>query len=164
MAHVVGLGSIILPDLAPIRYLGCRIRRGRITAIVLESLKWTLYSYAHERPSKFVGLDKEAFLAGVESAFKYLHSLGLAHNDINPHNIMMGETDDGGVCSPVLIDFDSCGLFGEQTHTGRTRGFADAEDVEEFVSLKRHDEFSLGRLREWWDEEHEPKEVDADED
>jgi serine/threonine protein kinase len=141
-----------------VRFLGCRIRRGRITAIILESLRWTLWDYAHKRPNEFAQLDKEAFLAGVESAVDYIHSLGLAHNDINPFNIMVREADDAS-CSPVLIDFDSCGPFGCRLLTGGTPGFVDIEDPEPFVSLKRHDEFALGRLREWWDEEHKVEEL-----
>jgi serine/threonine protein kinase len=78
-----------------VRYLGCRVRHGRIRNIVLERLEWTLLDYAHEAPDKFAQIDKEAFLAGVESAVKYMHSLGLAHNDISPNNIMVREAEDG---------------------------------------------------------------------
>ncbi|KAK4038198.1 kinase-like domain-containing protein [Parachaetomium inaequale] len=141
-----------------VRYLGCRICRGRITAIILESLQWTLRDYAHKRRDKFAQLDKEAFLAGLESAVDYIHSLGLAHNDINPYNIMVREADDGS-CSPVLIDFDSCGPFRCRLLSSGTPGFADPEDPELFISLKRHDEFALGRLREWWDEEHQVEQI-----
>jgi serine/threonine protein kinase len=102
-----------------VRYLGCRVRRGRITAIVLERLDWSLFTYAIKWPAEFAKLDKEAFLAGVESAVKFLHSLGLAHNDINPRNIMVREDDDGHAW-PVLIDFNSCAPLGGLRRHGRS--------------------------------------------
>ncbi|KAK0627423.1 kinase-like domain-containing protein [Immersiella caudata] len=88
-----------------IKYLGCRIRRGRITSIVLERLDQTLMDYIHE--PEFAQLDKGKFVDALESAVAYLHKLGLAHNDINPYNIMI---KDGGI--PILIDFGSCQPFG----------------------------------------------------
>jgi serine/threonine protein kinase len=108
--------------------------------------------YAYNMPGKFVQLDKEAFLAGVESAVGYMHSLGLAHNDINPKNIMVREAGDDSHCSPVLIDFGSSGPFGGRLLNGGSMGFADVEDPNMFVSLKSHDEYSFNRLREGWDQ------------
>lgn len=81
-----------------VRYHGCTVRRGRITGIAMERLGETLSHYARcpggcisEHKTMFDQIDKQAFLAGVESAVKFLHSLGLAHNDINPRNIMVRE-------------------------------------------------------------------------
>ncbi|KAK4153586.1 kinase-like domain-containing protein [Chaetomidium leptoderma] len=139
-----------------VRYLGCRTRRGRITSIVLESLEWNLFDYATKKPDDFAQLDKEAFLAGLESAVKFLHSLGLAHNDLSPGNVMLREADDGSL-SPVLIDFDSCGPFGGRLLSSGTRGFIESGDPEHYISLKRHDEYAFGCLREWWDKDLEEK-------
>jgi serine/threonine protein kinase len=151
-----------------VRYHGCRVHRGRITGIALGKLGRTLDECAYhcgdvdedsDDPTpgiKFEQLDKEAFLAGVESAVRFLHSLGLARNDITPYNIMLREADDGS-CLPVLIDFDSCAPFGDRLTTAGTPGFIDEEDKERNISHKRHDEFGLKRLREWWDEEHNPE-------
>jgi serine/threonine protein kinase len=148
-----------------VRYHGCKVHRGRITGIALEKLSRTLDECAYavagaddkdEHGTKFEDLDKEAFLAGVESAVKFLHSLGLAHNDLTPYNIMLREAEDGS-CMPVLIDFDSCAPFGDQLTTLGTPGFIDEEDKEPHISHKKHDEFALKRLREWWDEEHCPE-------
>ncbi|KAK3308402.1 kinase-like domain-containing protein [Chaetomium strumarium] len=146
-----------------VRYYGCKVHRGRITGIALEKLGRTLDMCAYkmsvgddddndESRTKFEDLDKEAFLAGVESAIKFLHSLGLAHNDISPANIMLREADDGS-CMPVLIDFDSCAPFGERLMTFGTAGFSDEDDKEWGISHKKHDEFALQRLREWWDKD-----------
>ncbi|KAF9765712.1 hypothetical protein IL306_001979 [Fusarium sp. DS 682] len=89
-----------------IGYYGCRVRRGRITCIVLEKLDQTLQQYS--TPPDFEKLDKPKFLEGLESAVAHIHSLGLAHNDINPHNIMVKD----GI--PVLIDFGSCQPVGQR--------------------------------------------------
>ncbi|POR37654.1 Uncharacterized protein TPAR_02142 [Tolypocladium paradoxum] len=121
-----------------IRYHGCRVRRSRITAIVLEHLDLTLTQYA-STPA-FQQLDKAKFIEALESAVDYVHSLGLAHNDINPDNIMVkGDM-------PVLIDFGSCQPYGKRLQSLGTRGW-----YEElfFTSEKKHDQYSLGRLREW---------------
>ena len=122
-----------------INYFGCRVRRGRITAIVLERLDQTLTQLA-QTPA-FQQLDKSKFLEALQSAVDYLHSLGLAHNDINPDNIMI---KDG---MPVLIDFGSCQPFGKNLQSLGTDGW-----YEElfFTSEKKHDEYSLAKLREWW--------------
>ncbi|KAM7187002.1 Protein kinase-like domain containing protein [Rhypophila sp. PSN 637] len=126
-----------------IKYYGCRVRRGRITCLILELLDLTLTQYA--KKPEFKGLDKTQFLDGVESAVKYLHSLGLAHNDINPDNIMV---KDG---MPVLIDFGSCQKFGERLQSLGTPGW-----YEElfYTSEKKHDIYSLKKLEEWLEEDH----------
>ena len=48
-------------------------------------------------------------MAGLD----FLHSIGLVHDDINPHNIML---DDGG--RAVIIDFDSCVPLGSRSRGG----------------------------------------------
>ncbi|KGQ10117.1 Serine/threonine-protein kinase/endoribonuclease IRE2 [Beauveria bassiana D1-5] len=121
-----------------IGYLGCRVRRGRITALVLERLDKTLQQHVHE-PS-FAKLDGEKFAEALESAVAYLHSLGLAHNDINPGNIMVK----GGM--PVLIDFGSCQPFGGRLQSLGSPGWC--EEVF-FTSQAKHDMYALRKLREW---------------
>ncbi|KAJ3473763.1 hypothetical protein NLG97_g10145 [Lecanicillium saksenae] len=122
-----------------VQYHGCRVRRGRITGIVLEKLPQTLATYA--TTPDFQHLDKVKVFAAVESAVHHLHTLGLAHNDISSLNIMMKE---GGV--PVLIDFDSCAAFGERLQSMGSPGWCE----EAFhMSAKKHDLYSLKVLREW---------------
>lgn len=70
-----------------IHYHGCRVHRGRITGVVLERLDKTLAQYVDE--PEFAQLDKGGFMGALESVIAYLHGLGLAHNDIKPHNIMV---------------------------------------------------------------------------
>ncbi|KAF8858152.1 hypothetical protein BDZ45DRAFT_674123 [Acephala macrosclerotiorum] len=119
-------------------YYGCRVKRGRITAILLERLDQTLTQYAST--PDFQQLDKVKFIEALESAVDYLHSLGLAHNDINPDNIMVKDR------KPVLIDFGSSQPFGKRLQSLGTKGW-----YEElfFTSERKHDTYSLSKLREW---------------
>lgn len=93
-----------------VRYYGCRTRRGRIYALVLENLEQRLTRLVSAPGSD--ELDKASFADGVGSAIEHLHSLGLAHNDLNPNDIMVRRGEDGGI-QPVLIDFGSCQPYGE---------------------------------------------------
>ncbi|KAH6631948.1 kinase-like domain-containing protein [Chaetomium tenue] len=158
-----------------VQYHGCRVHRGRITGMVLERLRYSLNDYAHHQEdggsdsdddsdddsdnddgvprTKLHQIDKEAFLAGVESAIKFLHSIGLAHNDISPANIMVREADDGSY-TPALVDFGSCMPFGMHLYGRGTPGFMDKEDEDLLISRARHDEFALQRLSEWWHKDH----------
>jgi serine/threonine protein kinase len=73
-----------------IRYHGCRVRRNRITGLVMDKYEDDL-DFVEMRPDLFKGkIDKELIMSGVASAIEHLHSLGLAHNDLNPSNIMFG--------------------------------------------------------------------------
>ncbi|SCV33748.1 uncharacterized protein FFB14_04672 [Fusarium fujikuroi] len=84
--------------------------------------------------------DKPRFLEAFESAVHHIHSLGLAHNDINPHNIVVKDA------MPVLIDFGSCQPVGQRLQSLGTEGWY--EEVF-FTSEKKHDAYSLNKLREW---------------
>ncbi|OAQ97387.1 hypothetical protein LLEC1_04214 [Akanthomyces lecanii] len=110
------------PHPSIVGYRGCRVRRGRITALVLQRLDKTLQQHA------------------LESAVAYLHSLGLAHNDINPGNIMARRG------MPVLIDFGSCQPFGGRLQSLGTPGWY--EEVF-FTSQAKHDLYALRKLRKW---------------
>lgn len=121
-----------------VRYHGVRVRRGRITGIVLDKYEYTLHSYIKNGQK----LNNEKFLEALDSAIAHLHSLGLAHNDINPENIMVGPDD-----MPILIDFGSCGTFGKRLMSQGTEGWMDVVD---FRSAKEHDIYALAKLREWF--------------
>lgn len=122
-----------------IKYYGCRTRRGRITSIVLKELECTLTQYVH-KPG-FQHMDKEKFMDALCSAVDYIHSLGLAHNDINPDNVMIGEDD-----APILVDFGSCAPYGERLESLGSEGWYEKIF---FTSEKVHDDFGLRKMREW---------------
>ncbi|KAI0863024.1 kinase-like domain-containing protein [Xylaria cubensis] len=107
-----------------ITYIGCRVKNGcRITAIT----------------PNFYQLDHDAVFKAIESAIHHIHSLGLAHNDINPHNIMFR---DG---KAVLIDFGSCQPFGKTLQSLGTPGWFEESF---YTSEAKHDEYSLKKLKQ----------------
>lgn len=77
----------------------------------------------------------------LEAAVSHIHSMGLAHNDINPDNIMIDDDE-----LPVLIDFGSCALFGQPLQSLGTEGWY--EHIL-FTSDTAHDEFALNKMRKW---------------
>ncbi|KAL5342168.1 kinase-like domain-containing protein [Aspergillus crustosus] len=121
-----------------IRYHGSRVRRGYITSIVLEKLDITLDDFVSTPESQH--LNRIEFFESLRSAVEHLHSLGLAHNDINPQNIMVKNG------APVLIDFDSCQPFGKRLQSLGTEGWYEKPF---FTSEKEHDVYSLGKIQEW---------------
>lgn len=68
--------------------------------------------------SKDSPLDRVAIINGLSNGLQFLHThFKLAHNDINPHNIML---DDQG--NAVIIDFDSCMPLDEDFPPLKKRG------------------------------------------
>jgi hypothetical protein len=127
-------------------YYGCRVKRGRITGLVLEDVTFQHdLDFAVTRPDLFKYiLDKDRVMAGILSAVKHLHALGLAHNDLKPANIMLGK--DG---EPKLIDFGSCQPFGQRLMSCGTPGWCQAHFS---MSDKAHDEYGLKLLEPWLDD------------
>lgn len=122
-----------------IKYYGCRTRRGRITSLVLERHKYTLAQYIRE--PVFHDMDKGKFLDALEAAVSHIHSMGLAHNDINPDNIMVDDDE-----LPVLVDFGSCAPYGQPLESLGTEGWYERIF---FTSEKAHDDFALDKMRKW---------------
>ena len=83
----------------------------------------------------------------LESAVSHLHSLGLAHNDLHPGNVLV---DDRG--APVLRDFEAAREIGAKLGIRRgTEGWIEGEMEDYHTSDKRHDLFALGKIRAWLD-------------
>jgi serine/threonine protein kinase len=123
-----------------VKFYGCCVRRGRITGLALEKHENDLNHYL-----KDVGpVDKQAFMGALESAVQHLHSIGLAHNDINPANILVNSYS-----LPVLVDFGSCREIGEKLTTSRgTPGWVNDED-DYATSEMRHVIFAVERIWAW---------------
>ena len=99
-----------------VRYYGCRVRKGHVTGVLLGRVRG-VNLWQHVEAGKTV--DKEAFLAALASAVDHLHNVvGIAHNDIQPYNIMV--SDDG---TPTLIDLGSAEVIGASIGYGRPYGF-----------------------------------------
>lgn len=125
-----------------IRYHGCRVRHGHITGLVLDRHPNTLTNYLK---NKVGSIDKEAFMQALSSAIYHLHSLGWAHNDLNPSNILVDEKD-----MPVLIDFGSARKIGAKLGTSRgTKGWINGDMKDYHTSDERHDFFALEKIRIW---------------
>jgi len=126
-----------------VKFHGCCVQRGRITGLALEKHENDLNHHLKE-----VGpVDKEAFMSALDSAVRHLHSIGLAHNDINPANILVNSHG-----LPVLVDFGSCREIGDKLTTSRgTPGWVDNED-DYTTSEVRHDIFAVEKLRVWLDQ------------
>jgi serine/threonine protein kinase len=92
-------------------------------------------------------IDREPFMEALESAIHHLHSLGWAHNDLNPGNILVNEAG-----MPVPIDFGSSHQNGKKLTTSPgTKGWID-ENINYTTSEKRHDISALCKIRAWLDE------------
>lgn len=91
------------PNLA--RYHGCKVSRNPITGTALERYK-VILGYRYEEIPHDLGMTA-AWMVFVQ-VVKHVHSLGLAHNDLNPTGIALDEDD-----NPTILDFGSCKIFGE---------------------------------------------------
>ncbi len=80
----------------------------------------------------------------IISAVCYLHSLGLAHNDLTPMNIMVDKCN-----NPIIIDFGSCQPFGSILITAGTPGWIHEDFT---ISAQKHDESALDKIRRWLEE------------
>jgi hypothetical protein len=130
-----------------VRYYGCRLKRGRIAGLVLET-----FAFPHDlgfvkiRPDLFKGiLNKGRIVSGLRSPLDHLHALGLAHNDVNPANFMFRASGE-----PKLIDFGSCQTFGEHLMSAGTPGWC-RERTQAFTSDRANDDHSLELLGPWLD-------------
>lgn len=133
-----------------VQHLAGRVRRGFLTGFYTEELPQTLLQYC-DTP-QFKELDRDKVYEGVESAIRALHGIGLPHNDIYPGNIMI---KDG---NPVLIDFGSCRRVGELLRSCGSPGWC----KEDFcMSGIEHDEFSLGVLRRFLEDQNSVKVFDT---
>ena len=125
------------PNIA--KYHGCIVKRGRLVGFALDRYTSTLEDRAVD-PRPF---DKKLCIQQVKSAIDYVHSHGLAHNDINPNNIMLDEND-----VAFLIDFGSCKPVDEFLLSAGTHGWME-EGSDYCLSRQSHDLFALSKLHEW---------------
>jgi serine/threonine protein kinase len=118
------------------RYLGCVVKAGRITGLCFQKYAETLGDRLREGRSVNQGICLKHIKAGID----HLHALGLVHNDLHPGNIMFGCRDSD---MPVIIDFDSCAVKGNQL-PGKRGKLPEGVCTAEFGN----DDFALRKLRE----------------
>lgn len=122
-------------------YRGCRVKRGRITGIVLDKVEGqSLYRLLE---SGLGSVDPEPFMRDLTTIMKGLHGIGLVHNDLCPMNVMVRDR------SPVLIDFGSCRATGDRMGTsGGSIGWKEEGD-DYIISKESHDLAGLEKIRAW---------------
>ncbi|KXS96620.1 hypothetical protein AC578_10432 [Pseudocercospora eumusae] len=98
------------PHSSILTYYGCVVRDRRITHLALKRYPQTLPEL---EVTALSGTERQILHDQIEDGIIHLHSLGLAHNDINPDNICIDA--DGRA---VIVDFDSCLPFGEALMKG----------------------------------------------
>ncbi|TQN73492.1 Maternal embryonic leucine zipper kinase [Colletotrichum shisoi] len=95
-------------------YLGCVVEEGRLVRLALKRYGESVHDRSQSAtPRGFTFQQRMGCMDQVEAAAAHLHSLGLAHNDISPSNIMFDNTG-----RAVLIDFDSCAPLGNTLTKG----------------------------------------------
>ncbi|KAK5699572.1 hypothetical protein LTR97_005701 [Elasticomyces elasticus] len=136
-----------LPHPNLIRFYGCILKDNRIAGLVLEKYPRTLQQYFDQGQNyDFGDFKAKAWMHGLQAGIQHLHSLGLAHNDLNPMNVALDQHD-----NVVIIDLGSCRRVGENLNSAGTPGWFDEDDSDWAVSAKAHDEFALQKIESWLD-------------
>lgn len=129
------------PNIA--RYLGYIEVNGRVRGLCFHRYSMTLA----ERVKIGTILDTKLCLEGIKNGILHMHALGLTHNDINPHNIMLDAND-----NPVIIDFDSCRREGEELVKSGTPDWV-MEDAR--YATRANDFYGLSKLEEFLSDKFE---------
>lgn len=123
------------------QYHGCVVDNDRIVGLCFTNYGSDLDKTL--RRKDITETEKLALSKGIEDGIRHLHKLGIAHNDINPSNIMMdGET-------PVIIDFDSSRSIGDKlgdkagTFEWELEGAEFSEPENDIFGLRKIQELSL---------------------
>jgi serine/threonine protein kinase len=125
------------PNIA--HFAGCVVGNNRIIGLALSRYSVELGDRIKNNNSR--PLNRALCIHGIVAGLKHLHSLGLAHNDLNLSNIMLNEQD-----VPKIIDYGSCKPFGDPLYEGGTPGWNENFDS---VSSLRNDETGLKKICEW---------------
>lgn len=126
------------PNLAS--FHGCIVNHtDRITALALTRYPMSLLDRLERRDME--SLDHRTTVLAIQAGLEHLHSLGIAHNDINPSNLMVDESD-----SAVIIDYGSCMYIGNDLFELGTPGWNDGFTE---VSSIQNDEIGLKMVATW---------------
>ncbi|KAI6866058.1 hypothetical protein KC338_g4888 [Hortaea werneckii] len=125
-----------------VRYFGCVAKEDRIAGSALEKYDAILQYRLEDDPRP---LDAPSCISGIKAGMEFLHSLGLAQNDLNPMNIALDKDD-----QPVILDFGSCRKFGDPLLSGGTPGWVDEDYT---TSSPGHDNIALQKLDLWLGEQ-----------
>lgn len=122
-----------------VQFKGCLQKGSLIVGVILQRYPITLKVHAYTCDQ--ASFDMESCLEGIKAGVGHLHSLGIAHNDLNPSNIMLD-----GEGRPVIIDLGSAQPLGKELTQMGTPGWNDGFSRD---SSKANDEIGLRKIREW---------------
>ncbi|PXF47799.1 Serine/threonine-protein kinase 16 [Gracilariopsis chorda] len=126
-----------------VAYHGYIERNRQLRGLCLEMCFETLYERLRRLGTQF---DIDNCFKGIQRGLEFIHCLGYAHNDINPANIMFRKDS-----TPVIIDFDSCTLIGQELgEKGGTMMFSDENATH---SSADNDWYSFRLLRNFIDDQ-----------
>lgn len=130
-----------------VKFKGCLEKDGLVVGVLQKRYPMTL-EFRVEAWSQ-PPYDATAFYNDIEAGLKHLHSLGYAHNDLNPNNVMVDAED-----RLVIIDLGAAMPLGQFLHQGGTAGWNTGFEENSSVS---NDEIGLRLIKEYL-EEHRKKE------
>ncbi|KPM41375.1 hypothetical protein AK830_g5195 [Neonectria ditissima] len=122
-----------------VEFKGCLEKNGRVVGVLLK--RYVVSLSARVKGRNHTPFDRTSCFEGIQAGVNHLHSLGLAHNDINPENIMLDDQD-----RPVIINMGSCKRLGEDLYQIGTPGWNDGFEE---VSSKSNDEIGLQKIMQW---------------
>ena len=128
-----------------IRYHGCVVKNGRIMGLALDRYPTNLEARMADQSRPF---KKDLCMERVRSATDHLHDLQVAHNDLNPSNILVDYEDE-----VVIADLGSCRPFGAALITAGTIGWIDEDFT---TSEQHHDQVALEKIEGWLDGTYDP--------
>jgi hypothetical protein len=131
------------PHRTLVKFKGCLEKDGLVVG-VLQKRYPTALNFRVEARSQ-PPYSATAFYDDIEAGLRHLHSLGFAHNDLNPANVMVEAED-----RPIIIDLGATRPLGQVLHQGGTPGWCDGFQM---TSCVANDEIGL-RLRKEYLQEH----------
>ncbi|KAK6992534.1 kinase-like domain-containing protein, partial [Favolaschia claudopus] len=108
-------------------------------------------------------LTVQGVVEDIKRGIQHLHSLGYAHNDINPSNIMLSTQGQA-----VIIDFDSCRKVGESLLTGKagspdwSNGSVESDPASDFYGLEKIEEWLMTKTTEDEGSQGDSDELESD--
>ncbi|KAI1392018.1 uncharacterized protein F4822DRAFT_113315 [Hypoxylon trugodes] len=127
-----------------VEFKGCLEKDGRVVRLLFKRCPTDLYRLAERKPAEEDHLDDievNSFMEGIRSGVHHLHSMGLAHNSLDPVHILIDEE-----YRPVITDMTSCQPFGEERRYHGLSGWHGGYKEE---SCAANDEIGLKKIEEW---------------
>ncbi|XP_078689374.1 serine/threonine-protein kinase/endoribonuclease IRE1-like [Branchiostoma floridae x Branchiostoma belcheri] len=110
-----------------IRYF-CTESDKQFKYIALELCAATLQQYVQNKDFERHGLEPVELLYQAVSGIAHLHSLGIVHRDVKPHNVLISQPNAHGQVKAMISDFGLCKKLAQGRHSfSRRSGAAGTE-------------------------------------